>query len=121
FAPFVIGRLADAFGWRTAFMLLGLLGVVWAVVFYAWFRDTPAHSPACNEAERNLILFGAAESPVTQPIPPLAGTGPPEGIVTPEETVAAGPPPDPPPLAAIPEPSAPAGGHSLPPLRPLLA
>jgi len=28
--------------WRTTFLLLGLLGVTWALVWLAWFRDYPA-------------------------------------------------------------------------------
>src|SRR5579871_2723911 len=32
-------------GWRWAFFLFGLLGVVWALGFHRWFRDTPAEHP----------------------------------------------------------------------------
>jgi MFS family permease len=57
-APFVIGRLTVAFGWREAFAILGLVGVVWCFFFYRWFRDTPEEKPACNAAERELIRAG---------------------------------------------------------------
>ena len=55
FAPFLIGRLSAALGWRQAFWVLGAVGVVWCVVFRSWFRDTPEEKPECNEAERDLI------------------------------------------------------------------
>ncbi len=58
FAPLVIGRLAALLGWRQAFWVLGVAGVTWCVVWYAWFRDTPEEKPGCNEAERDLIREG---------------------------------------------------------------
>ncbi len=54
-APLVIGRLSAALGWRQAFWVLGLLGLVWAVAFYFWYRDRPEEQPACNAAEIELI------------------------------------------------------------------
>jgi MFS transporter, ACS family, glucarate transporter len=44
--------------WRVAFLLFGLLGVGWAIVFYGWFRDNPADHPAVNAAELALIPKG---------------------------------------------------------------
>jgi sugar phosphate permease len=46
--------------WRGAFYVFGSIGVVWAVVFYYWFRDNPAQHPAVNEAEVHFIRSGAA-------------------------------------------------------------
>jgi MFS family permease len=42
-------------GWRRAFAVFGCLGIVWAVVFYKWFRDNPHDKPKMNAAERELI------------------------------------------------------------------
>ncbi len=42
-------------GWRWAFALYALPGLVWATWFHAWFRNRPAEHPSCNEAERALI------------------------------------------------------------------
>lgn len=51
---FVGSRLGAAFGlavmsfsilhlgWRTSFLLLGAVGIVWALLWLAWFRDHPA-------------------------------------------------------------------------------
>jgi ACS family glucarate transporter-like MFS transporter len=54
-APFVVGRLATAFSWRSAFWILGASGGVWCVAFFLWFRDSPEDKTACNAAERALI------------------------------------------------------------------
>ena len=46
--------------WRTAFLLLGLPGVVWAVLFYRWYRDDPRKHPSVNAAEAALLPVEAA-------------------------------------------------------------
>lgn len=58
-APVITGRLSAALGWRQAFWVLGLIGAVWCVLFYYWFRDRPEEKPSCNAAERDLIRGGA--------------------------------------------------------------
>ncbi len=61
FAPFFIGRLSAALGWRQAFWVLGAAGVCWCTVFWWWFRDRPDEKPECNEAERDLIQGDALD------------------------------------------------------------
>ena len=48
----ILSGLLDASGWRGAFFLLGIPGLVWAIVWFAWFRDKPA--PAAPRAELPL-------------------------------------------------------------------
>ena len=43
------------FGWRWAFVSFAALGLVWCVVFLAWFRDDPAKHGAVNAAEREML------------------------------------------------------------------
>jgi sugar phosphate permease len=57
-APIVSQPLIDWIGWRWSFLVFGLIGVLWAVSFYLWFRDDPAEHPATNAAERQLIVAG---------------------------------------------------------------
>lgn len=57
-APFIIGRLTVSLGWRTAFVVLGSVGLIWAVLFYRWFRDRPQEMDGCNDSERDLIQAG---------------------------------------------------------------
>jgi sugar phosphate permease len=39
---FMTGFLVVHIGWRATFLGYSLLGIVWAIGFYWWFRDTPA-------------------------------------------------------------------------------
>ncbi len=41
--------------WRVAFLLFGLTGVAWCVLFGSWFRNRPEEHPAVNAAELALI------------------------------------------------------------------
>ncbi len=41
--------------WRHAFELFGCIGIVWAIVFYSWYRDHPRDKASLNEAERQLL------------------------------------------------------------------
>jgi len=59
--------LAGLPGWRGAFILLGLLGVVWVAGFARWFSDTPRDHPAVSDAERQFILGG--QSPAAESAP----------------------------------------------------
>lgn len=42
-------------GWRPAFMLFGAIGLIWAVVFFFWYRDDPLKNPKLNKGERELL------------------------------------------------------------------
>jgi ACS family glucarate transporter-like MFS transporter len=44
----LLAWLMDRFGWRTAFVLLAIPGVIWAAVWLWWFRDEP-HEPVERE------------------------------------------------------------------------
>ncbi len=44
--------------WRVVFVFYGVLGLVWAVFFWRWFRNTPDEHASCNDAERTLIEHG---------------------------------------------------------------
>ncbi len=63
--PLVVIPLQQAFGWRVSFGVLGFLGVIWAVVWHAWFRDNPADQPAVSAAE--LREIGSQASRVAEP------------------------------------------------------
>ena len=45
-SPLVVLPIQDAFGWRAAFYVFGSAGFVWAVVWFAHFRDFPDGSGA---------------------------------------------------------------------------
>ena len=57
-APVASQWLINHVGWRWSFAVFGLIGLVWAMSFYVWFRDEPAEHPATNTSERRLITAG---------------------------------------------------------------
>jgi len=42
--------------WRLVFLLFGLLGIVWATVWFLWFRNDPSEHPGVNAAELDRIV-----------------------------------------------------------------
>jgi MFS transporter, ACS family, glucarate transporter len=62
-APALAAYLIEGVGWRGAFLTFGLVGVVWAIGFWWWFRDDPAAHPAVNAGELAIIRAGRAELP----------------------------------------------------------
>ena len=40
-APWLVWPIMVSLGWRAAFLIFGALGLVWAAVWSAWYRDRP--------------------------------------------------------------------------------
>lgn len=55
-APALIAFLYAQFGWRTTFIILGLLGFIWIVPWIFVNKTKPENHPWLSEEERNLIL-----------------------------------------------------------------
>ena len=55
FTPILVATLITAVGWRRTFEICGLIGVVWAIFFYRWYRDVPGEHPAVNQAELAML------------------------------------------------------------------
>jgi MFS family permease len=55
FTPLVVAYMLDLMSWRRAFEMFGVVGVIWAIAFFTWFRDDPRTHPAVNEAELALM------------------------------------------------------------------
>lgn len=53
-----LGFIRDVAAWRMGFVASGLVGLVWCVVFFSWFRDNPAEKKGVNQAELDLINAG---------------------------------------------------------------
>jgi len=56
--PMVTATMIAAWGWRTAFVIFGAIGTVWAVVWFFWYRDRPEDHPGVNAAELDWIHAG---------------------------------------------------------------
>lgn len=55
FTPLLVFQILRFVSWRATFGIFGILGVIWAVAFYRWFRDNPADNPSVNKAELALL------------------------------------------------------------------
>lgn len=62
-ASFLTGTLLLFMSWRWTFALFALPSLLWAIVFYARFRNSPQQCPKVNGAELQRIL---ADKPTTQ-------------------------------------------------------
>lgn len=60
-APVLVIPLQQAFGWRAAFYIFGAVGVVWAVLWFVWFRDHPSQKQGVTPGE--IAEIGAGTRP----------------------------------------------------------
>ena len=58
--PLVVAMLG-LMSWRHAFSIFGGIGVLWAIAWYAWFRDDPRDHRSVNAAEVALIGTASVE------------------------------------------------------------
>ncbi len=50
-SPWIVVPLMALVGWRATFVVFGAVGMVWAAVWFAWYRDRPAQQPGITPAE----------------------------------------------------------------------
>src|SRR5215475_3734687 len=55
--PLVL-QIIRVWGWRASFVIVGTVGLVWAVAWYAWYRDSPAKHPSVSASELAWITQG---------------------------------------------------------------
>jgi ACS family glucarate transporter-like MFS transporter len=56
FALPLVVWLIDSFGWRVSFLIMGVVGVLWAVAWYILFRDNPENHSGLSQEEKDFIL-----------------------------------------------------------------
>jgi len=54
-SPLLVVPIQIRYGWRAPFFVFGLVGVMWSVAWYVWFRDSPHEKPEVTEAELREI------------------------------------------------------------------
>lgn len=57
-APLIVIPIAAAYGWRMPFFVNGLLGLVWVLICFIWFKDFPAGMKGISKEELMLIETG---------------------------------------------------------------
>lgn len=72
FALPLIAWLLTAIGWREAFFVLAAIGIVWAIAWYLWFRNTPEEHGWISKAETDYIAAGRGGAFSAQPEAPPA-------------------------------------------------
>ena len=63
-APILAALVAKAYGWQAAFAVTGALGVIFAIVWFVFYRS-PSVAPYVTDAERTLIAEGQRPVPVS--------------------------------------------------------
>jgi ACS family glucarate transporter-like MFS transporter len=56
--PLLVTYLLMVMPWRMVFATFGMLGFVWALAWFRWFRDDPAEHPEVSQGELELIRAG---------------------------------------------------------------
>jgi MFS family permease len=57
-APLMVMFLIARLNWRWVFYLLGITGVLWAIVWYRYYRDDPRQHASVNKEELLVIHVG---------------------------------------------------------------
>ncbi len=63
-APPMVAALAILWGWRMAFVVTGLIGLLWLAAWLVIYR-APAEHPWLSEEERRIVVTGAATAPAS--------------------------------------------------------
>ena len=70
FALPLVAWLLLTIGWRLAFLVLALAGMIWAVGWFVWFRNTPEEHASVSEGERATIAANRGHiHQVSEPLP----------------------------------------------------
>jgi MFS family permease len=69
FTPLLVAGILSLIGWRRTFEVFGVIGVIWAIVFFWWFRDSPAEHPSVNKEELALLPPAAQTAPSHSGVP----------------------------------------------------
>ncbi len=62
FAFPLVTWMVTSYGWRIGFLVMGCVGLVWAVFWYFWFTDQPEDHPSMPKEEKELIATTRQQS-----------------------------------------------------------
>jgi sugar phosphate permease len=64
--PPIVVYLISALGWRSVFYIFGMIGALWALWWYGYYRDRPEEHDSVNSSEMAIIReTSAAGAPVS--------------------------------------------------------
>ena len=67
--PALAAFLIAGYGWKAPFICFGLIGAVWAVVWFAYYRDNPGEHAGVNAAEREMIQTSIGAGATRKEVP----------------------------------------------------
>jgi MFS transporter, ACS family, glucarate transporter len=50
-SPLLVVPIQRAYGWRASFLAFGVIGALWAVIWYRWYRDHPDEKEGVSKQE----------------------------------------------------------------------
>ncbi|VTS00690.1 mfs transporter : General substrate transporter:Major facilitator superfamily MFS_1 OS=Planctomyces maris DSM 8797 GN=PM8797T_00709 PE=4 SV=1: MFS_1 [Tuwongella immobilis] len=59
---YITGQMLGVTTWQNIFVILAIPGILWAIGFFVWYRDTPAEHWQVSTAERELLAREASVS-----------------------------------------------------------
>lgn len=68
-SPILVVPLMAAVGWRACFVIFGIIGLLWPLAWYAWFRDDPRQKSGVTATELAEIGDPAAPPASRHPLP----------------------------------------------------
>src|SRR5882724_2448318 len=67
--PVLVATLIGAYSWHAPFFIFGAVGILWAGVWYWYYRDVPNEHASVNAGERDRIVAALGAPKLRQPIP----------------------------------------------------
>jgi ACS family glucarate transporter-like MFS transporter len=68
-APLIVIPIAMAYGWRAPFFVNGLIGLIWVLICFAWFKNNPVEMKGISSNEKELIEKKRQFSDHLEPFP----------------------------------------------------
>lgn len=53
--PFIVIPIITNLGWRAAFYILGIVGGLWVIIWYFWYKDNPSAMKGITQKELNEL------------------------------------------------------------------
>jgi sugar phosphate permease len=60
-SPLLVVEIQRRYGWRASFYVFGILGILWAIFWFLWYRDHPSEKKGVTPQE--LAEIGAPATP----------------------------------------------------------